>query len=62
VAAAGGGPGCRIKGNVSAGGRIYHLPGTASYERTRIDPRRGEAWFCGEAEARAAGFRPAHGR
>jgi endonuclease YncB( thermonuclease family) len=52
--------GCRIKGNVSAGGtRLYHLPGGGSYERTRIDPGRGEAWFCSEAEASAAGFRPA---
>jgi endonuclease YncB( thermonuclease family) len=41
---------CHIKGNVSAG-----------YPRTRIDPSRGEAWFCSEAEARAAGFRPAGG-
>ena len=50
---------CPIKGNVSAGGkRIYHLPGTRAYARTRIDPDRGEAWFCDEAAALAAGFRP----
>jgi endonuclease YncB( thermonuclease family) len=53
-------PDCPIKGNVAtSGARVYHLPGGRSYERTRIDPRRGEAWFCDEAEARAAGFRPA---
>ena len=63
--AGGGAPptGCDIKGNVSRGGaRIYHLPGTAGYASTRIDPTRGEAWFCDEAEARTAGFRPARGR
>jgi endonuclease YncB( thermonuclease family) len=52
-------PACRIKGNVgTSGARVYHLPGGRFYERTRIDPRRGEAWFCDEASARAAGFRP----
>jgi endonuclease YncB( thermonuclease family) len=52
--------GCRVKGNVSAtGARLYHLPGSRSYAATRIDPARGEAWFCDAAEARAAGFRPA---
>jgi endonuclease YncB( thermonuclease family) len=57
-----GGPdnGCRIKGNISSkGDRIYHLPGEPSYARTRIDLGRGEAWFCDEAAARAAGFRAA---
>ena len=29
-----------------------------AYARTRIDPARGEAWFCDEAAAGAAGFRP----
>lgn len=53
---------CAIKGNVSAGGkRIYHLPGSRAYARTRIDTDRGERWFCDEAEARAAGFRPPGG-
>lgn len=51
--------GCAIKGNVSANGRIYHRPGQADYAATRIDPSRGERWFCTEAEARAAGWRPA---
>jgi hypothetical protein len=60
--AAAGANGCRIKGNVTKRGRIYHLPGTPSYERTRVNPRRGEAWFCDEAAARAAGFRKAGGR
>jgi endonuclease YncB( thermonuclease family) len=58
-AAGGAAPECAIKGNVSSGGaRIYHLPGSPAYARTRIDPARGEAWFCDEAAAVAAGFRP----
>ena len=49
---------CRIKGNISRGGeRIYHLPGGQYYDRARIDPAKGERWFCTEAEARAAGWR-----
>lgn len=51
--------GCAIKGNVSKSGKIYHLPGQSDYEATRIDPRRGERWFCSEEEARAAGWRAA---
>lgn len=50
---------CIIKGNVSGSGQIYHMPQNRDYERTRIDPARGERWFCSEAEARAAGWRPA---
>lgn len=50
---------CRIKGNISQSGRIYHLPGQEHYDRTVISPGKGEAWFCSEAEARAAGFRRA---
>lgn len=49
---------CRIKGNISdRGDRIYHVPGSRHYERTRIDTARGERWFCSVADARAAGFR-----
>lgn len=49
---------CRIKGNISrAGELIYHLPGGQYYDRTRIDPARGERWFCTESEARTAGWR-----
>ena len=50
-------PSCAIKGNVSAQGRIYHLPEGAFYERTTIDPGDGERWFCTPEEARAAGWR-----
>lgn len=52
---------CAIKGNVSKNGMIYHLPGTREYARTRISPSKGERWFCSEADARAAGWRPARG-
>lgn len=56
------GPGdCTIKGNISTGGRIYHLPGGRWYDRTAIDPAVGERWFCSPAEAEAAGWRAARG-
>ena len=51
--------GCAIKGNIGQSGRIYHRPGQRDYAATRIDTRKGEAWFCTEAEAKAAGFRAA---
>ena len=41
------------------GTRIYHVPGGASYAKTRIDTAKGERWFCGESEARASGWRRA---
>ena len=55
--------GCRgtgIKGNISrnSGERIYHVPGSSSYDETRIDEADGERWFCTEDEARRAGWRP----
>ena len=50
---------CIIKGNISANGRIYHVPGARHYDITRINEARGERWFCSEAEARAAGWRRA---
>lgn len=52
---------CPIKGNISASGRIYHTPYSRHYDRTRIDPDRGERWFCSEAEALAAGWRAPRG-
>jgi len=51
---------CAIKGNISAKGkRIYHMPGQRDYGATRIAVSKGEAFFCSEAQARAAGFRAA---
>ncbi|MBS3651942.1 thermonuclease family protein [Pseudaminobacter sp. 19-2017] len=50
--------GCQIKGNISdKGERIYHMPGQRYYDRTKIDPAKGERMFCSEGEARAAGWR-----
>lgn len=50
---------CDIKGNVSSSGeRIYHAPGQKYYGDTVVSASRGERWFCSEAEARAAGWRP----
>ncbi|ANU17619.1 nuclease [Planococcus maritimus] len=44
---------CRIKGNINrSGNKIYHLPGSPSYEGTNP-----EQWFCTEQQARDAGFR-----
>ena len=55
AAAAGGAGDCRIKGNISRKGtRIYHVPSGAPYAKTRVDPAKGERWFCTEAEAGAA--------
>jgi micrococcal nuclease len=51
-------PGCAIKGNISSSGeKIYHVPGQRYYEQTRIDPDKGERWFCNEQEATANGWR-----
>lgn len=51
---------CQIKGNIGAGGeKIFHLPGSATYERTKIDEAKGERMFCSEAEAQKAGWRAA---
>ena len=51
---------CKIKGNISKSGRIYHVPGGALYDRTKIDEFRGERWFCTEEEALKAGWRRAN--
>ena len=49
--------GCAIKGNISGSGKIYHLPGSRYYKKTRIDTQKGERWFCSEKQALAAGWR-----
>lgn len=62
VSTVGPNPGCAIKGNVSRDGRrLYHTPAMGSWSRTRIDPARGERFFCDEAAAREAGWIPASG-
>ena len=53
-------PDCPIKGNISRNGeKIYHTPWSPVYDRTVIKESAGERWFCDEAEAQAAGWRPA---
>ena len=55
--------GCPIKGNIGSDGeRIYHTPWSPWYTRTKVNPSAGERWFCDEAEAIAAGWRPAASR
>jgi endonuclease YncB( thermonuclease family) len=49
---------CLIKGNISENGRIYHVPGSAYYDKTKIDESKGERWFCTEDQALEAGWRP----
>jgi len=49
--------GCRIKDNVSKSGRIYHVPGSRWYGRTKIDAGVGEQMFCSVSEAEEAGWR-----
>lgn len=55
--------GCPIKGNISNNGeRIYHMPWSPWYAKTKINESNGERWFCDEAEALAAGWRAARTR
>jgi endonuclease YncB( thermonuclease family) len=52
-----GADGCRIKGNISKSGKIFHVPGSRWYDRTKIDAGAGEKWFCSASEAVSAGWR-----
>jgi len=51
-------PKCTIKGNISEKGygKNYFMEGCPNYLSMKIDPRKGEAWFCSEREAQKAGF------
>ena len=52
--------GCEIKGNInSEGEKIYHEPGFRDYNKTKIDPAKGERWFCTSTEAESNGWRAA---
>ncbi|GIL85328.1 hypothetical protein Vretifemale_13809 [Volvox reticuliferus] len=52
-----------IKGNIaSSGEKIYHVPGGKYYDSVCISLKNGERFFCTEAEAQAAGWRPAFQR
>lgn len=47
-----------VKGNVNREGkRTYFTPVDAYYDKVVVDPALGEALFCSEEDARAAGFR-----
>lgn len=50
--------GCPIKGVVKKGARTYLTPWQPEYDRSKVREAKGERWFCSEAEARAAGWRP----
>ena len=50
--------GCAIKGNITKSGRIYHMPWSPWYAQIRMEPDKGKRWFCSEAEALTAGWRP----
>jgi micrococcal nuclease len=56
-------PDCMIKGNISniGLGKIYILPHCANYKNTKIDPSKGEKYFCTTAEAELDGFKVADG-
>lgn len=51
---------CRIKGNVSGNGRIYHVPGSRHYDRVDMN-HPDKRWFCSVEEAEAAGWRAPRG-
>jgi endonuclease YncB( thermonuclease family) len=53
--------GCAIKGNVTKHGKIYHMPWSPWYTQIRMETAKGKRWFCTEAEAVAAGWRPVQG-
>ncbi len=48
---------CIIKGNLNRDNeRVYFLPRCPNYNRVKVDPRRGEGWYCSEKDAEKAGF------
>ncbi len=51
--------GCPVKGSIlSSLGKVYLMPWSRKYDRTRIRTKRGERWFCSEQEALDAGWKP----
>ncbi|MFM2162051.1 MAG: hypothetical protein RLZZ383_1563 [Pseudomonadota bacterium] len=47
-----------IKGDIGENGRkTYYVPGSSRYDEVQVSESDGEAWFCGEEDARKAGFR-----
>jgi micrococcal nuclease len=51
--------GCNIKGNITAqDDYIYHVPSSPDYPDVKIQPEKGERWFCTLEEALNMGWRP----
>lgn len=51
---------CQIKGNITREGKkIYHMPWHRDYQKTRINQKGGERWFCTERDALKAGWKRA---
>jgi len=51
-------PKCNVKGNIddTTNEKRYYIPGCAQYAYTIVELDVGEAWFCTEKEAKAAGY------
>jgi len=48
---------CVIKGNINKRyEKDYFFPGCPNYKRVKVDPRKGEKWFCTEEEAQKDGW------
>ena len=48
---------CVIKGNINKRyEKDYFFPGCPNYKRVKVDPRKGEKWFCTEEAAVADGW------
>jgi len=50
--------GCPIKGYIRASSKLYALPWSENYDRTKVRIDKGGRWFCSEDDAKAAGFAP----
>ena len=47
-----------VKGNISKSGKkIYQVPGSKYYRKTKIDKSKGEKWFCSVYDAREHGWK-----
>jgi endonuclease YncB( thermonuclease family) len=47
---------CPIKALVQSGRKIYSLPHQPDYQRVTVREKRGDRWFCSEADAQREGF------
>jgi len=52
--------GCPIKGYIRASSKLYTLPWSENYDRTKVHTDKGGRWFCSEDDAKAAGFAPSN--